>query len=152
MSKPASNHCHVNLCRDKTHRRGVPEPVRGDSFVEQRGDLLARCRRILLQLEANAGGFEGISIPVHENGFIVPARLPFQESLQQFDSLGPKRADSLFSPFTKQANLEGRFQTKRLGTEVQRLLNAHRCCRGPPVKRDRAVLRASSGWVARESR
>ena len=34
MSKPAANHRHVNLCRDKTHRRGVPESMRGDAFAE----------------------------------------------------------------------------------------------------------------------
>jgi hypothetical protein len=78
----------------------------------------------LLQLEANTGSFEGISVPVHEDRFIFPAGLPFQESLQQFDSFGPERADSRFFPFTQQANLEGRFQTKGLGRKIQRLLNA----------------------------
>jgi len=123
MPKPATNHCHVHLCRDKTHGRGVPEPVWGYSLADQGGDLLARRGGILFQLEADPGGFEGISIPVHEDGFIFPPRLSFQESLQQFNSLGPKRADSLFSAFTKQANLKGRFQTKGLDREIQRLLN-----------------------------
>ena len=99
MSKPATNHCDVHLCRDKTHGRGVPEPMWGYSLADQGGDLLARRGGILFQLEADPGGFEGISIPVHEDGFIFPPRLPFQESLQQFNSLGPKGADSLFSAF-----------------------------------------------------
>jgi hypothetical protein len=61
----------------------------------------------LLQLEADPRGFEGISISVHEDGFIFSPRLSFQERLQQFNSLRPERADSFFSAFTEQANLEG---------------------------------------------
>src|SRR4051812_24197488 len=82
MSKPATDHCHVHLCRDKAHGGGVPEPVWGDSFAKQGGDLLARGCRVLLQLEADAGGFEWISVPVHEDGFIFPARPSFQERFQ----------------------------------------------------------------------
>jgi hypothetical protein len=106
MSKPATNHCHVHLCRDKTHGRGVPEPVWGYSLADQGGDLLARRGGILFQLEADPGGFEGISIPVHEDGFIFPPRFSFQESFQQFNSLGPKRADSLFSAFGGHGQLQ----------------------------------------------
>src|ERR1039458_6898972 len=50
------------------------------------------CRLLLEkknQFEANTGGLEGIPVPVHEDRFIFPARLPFQEGLQQFDSLVP---------------------------------------------------------------
>jgi hypothetical protein len=56
----------------------VPEPVWGHSLADQGGDLLARCGGILFQLEADPGGFEGISIPVHEDGFTFPPRLAFQ--------------------------------------------------------------------------
>ena len=123
MSKPAANHCHVDLCRDKAYRRGVPKLVRGNSLADQGGDLLGRRGRVFLQLEADAGSFERISVPIHEDRLVFSARISFQESLQQFDSLGPERADPLFSAFTEQANLEGRFQTKGLGREIQRLLN-----------------------------
>ena len=106
MPKPAPDHCHVHLSRDKTHRRGVPEPVWGYSLTDQGGHLLARRGGILFQLEADSGGFEGISIPVHEDGFIFPPRLSFQEGLQQFNSLGPKRADSLFSALGEHDQLQ----------------------------------------------
>ncbi len=106
MPKPATNHCHVHLCRDKTHGRGVPEPVWGYSLAGQGGDLLARRGGVLFQLEADPRGFEGTSIPVHEDGFIFLPRLSFQESFQQFNSLGPKRADSLFSAFGEHSQLQ----------------------------------------------
>ena len=89
MAEPAANHRHVNPCRDKTHRCGVPEPVWRYSLAGQGRNFFARRGGILLQLEADAGGFEGISVPVDEDGFIFPPRLSFQESLQQFNSLGP---------------------------------------------------------------
>jgi len=59
MSKPATNHCHVHLCRDKTHGRGVPEPVWGYSLADQGGDLLARRGGILFQLEADPEALRG---------------------------------------------------------------------------------------------
>src|SRR5437660_6460465 len=102
----------------------MPPRVWGDSLAGQGWNLLGGRCHVLLQLETNAGSPKGVSIPVNEDGFVFLARLPFQESLQQVDSLGPEGRDSFLAPFAEQANLEGRFQAKVARREVQGLLNA----------------------------
>src|SRR5580658_3354196 len=76
------------------------------------------------QLEANARSFKRMSVTVHEDGFTFSARLSFQKSFQQFDRFGPEWTAPLLSSFAEQSNMERRLPANRLGTEVQRLLNA----------------------------
>jgi len=76
-------------------------------FLANDGTILVAAAAVLLQLEANAGSFEGIAVAVDKNGFIFPARPSFQESLQEFNRLWPERTGPLLSPFAEQSNLKG---------------------------------------------
>jgi hypothetical protein len=124
MPEPASYHGDINAGGYKRNRCRMAKSVRGNSFSGEGRNLLGCRRHVFLQLEANAGGSQGISVPVDEDALIFPARLPFQKGLQQFYCFGPERANSFLSTLAEQANLERRFQTKRLGREIQRLLDA----------------------------
>jgi hypothetical protein len=124
MSEPVTNHRHVHACRGKAYRGSVSELVRGDALAREGRALLGRRDHILLQFEANAGSLKRISISIHEEGFVFPVGLSFQQRLQQVDRLGPQWAVALFSSFTEQPNLERGFPTNGLRRKVQRLLNA----------------------------
>src|SRR5438046_5663385 len=101
----------------------MPPGVWGHSLAGQGWNLLGSRCHVLLQLEANAGSAKGMSIPVYEDGFVVLARLPFQKSFQQVDSLGPKGRDSFLALFAEQANVKGGLQVKVARREVQGLLD-----------------------------
>ena len=59
MSKPATNHCHVHLCRDKTHGRGVPEPVWGYSLADQGGTFLPAAAAYCFNLKRTPEALRG---------------------------------------------------------------------------------------------
>src|SRR2546429_349329 len=101
----------------------MPPGVWGHSLAGQGWNLLGSRCHVLLQLEANAGSAKGMSIPVYEDGFVVLARLPFQKSFQQVDSLGPKGRDSFLALFAEQVNVKGGLQVKVARREVQGLLD-----------------------------
>lgn len=77
MSKPAANHCNIDIGGYKRNRSRVAKSVRGDSFFGQGWNLLDRRRYVLLQLEANTGSSQGMPVPIDEDPLIFSARLSF---------------------------------------------------------------------------
>ena len=49
MTEPHRNDGAVDAAMQQGHGGGVPQPMRGDVFVDQRRALLARLRQMLLQ-------------------------------------------------------------------------------------------------------
>src|SRR5881398_735580 len=75
-------------------------------FLANDGANLVAAVTYCFNLKRTPAALRG-SVPVDKNGFIFPARPPFQESLQEFNRLGPERTGPLFSPFAEQSNVEG---------------------------------------------
>ena len=124
MSEPASNDGYINAGCNETYRRAVSKGVWGNPLASQGWNRLCSGGHVLPQLESNSGRFERTSVTVNKDGFIILTWPSFQESLQQCDSLRPQWANSLFSSFANQTNVERRFQSERIGNNVQSLLNA----------------------------
>ena len=72
-----------------------------DSLAGEGWNLLGGCGHVLLQLEANARRAQGGPVAVHEDVFILSARLSFQKGLEQLDRLGPQRTDSFLAPLAE---------------------------------------------------
>jgi len=82
MPEPAANHRDIDAGGYKRDCCRVAKSVRGDSLSDQGRDLLGCRRHVFLQLEANAGSSQRISVPVDEDALILPAGLSFQKGLQ----------------------------------------------------------------------
>jgi hypothetical protein len=67
-----------------------------DVFTGQRRRLLGCGSDVPIQFEANSGGSERLSITVDEDRLVAPARLPFQEGLEEVDRFRPERGGPLF--------------------------------------------------------
>jgi hypothetical protein len=82
VSEPVSDHGHVDPGGDELNADAVTPGVWCDALCRERRHVPAGSLNVLLQLEANTGGAERLSISVHEDWFVIGARFLLQQRLE----------------------------------------------------------------------
>ncbi|GLO79872.1 hypothetical protein MACH23_32930 [Sulfitobacter pontiacus] len=124
MSQPASDDGDVDTRRDEMDGRRVSEAVRRHMLRTKCGCRFRRRRNVGRQLVPHARGSQWFAVAIDEDALIRCARLPLQQLFQQRHRFRPKRADAFLSTFSVKAHAIRCFEPDRLGTEIERLLDA----------------------------
>ncbi|UOA29798.1 hypothetical protein DSM107133_04560 (plasmid) [Pseudosulfitobacter sp. DSM 107133] len=124
MSQPASDDGDVDARRDEVDGRCVSEAVRRHMLRTKRGCRFRRRRDVGRQLVPHARGSQWFAVAIDEDALIGCARLPLQQFLQQRHSFRPERADTFLSALSVKTHAIRCFEPDRLGTEIERLLDA----------------------------